>query len=326
MRILRACALAAALVLAAAGCGGGNSRSDGAPEAVEFVVHTGPGGGSDVFAREVTALLQQTGLIAPNSWTVRNENGGSGAAAMAFLARLSGDEDTVALSTPTWITTPLTTSGSISLDDLTYVAQLVSEPMLMAVKADSPYATIQDFVAAARAEPGGLVQTGGSVTSVDAIAGEIIQATTGADWSYLSFEGGGERIAAVLSGDADMMFGSPVDFTEQVRAGNLRVIASIGSEPSALFPDAPTLPASGIDVPVPHQVRGLIGPPDMPEESIAYYAGLFEKLTATPEWAAYVEKSGLTTAFANGPDFERNMTEQSELLRTNLSELGLLAR
>jgi putative tricarboxylic transport membrane protein len=326
MGIVRKCALAAALVLAAAGCGGGSSRSGGAPEAVEFVVHTGPGGGSDVFAREVTGLLQQTGLITPNSWTVRNENGGSGAAAMAFLARLSGDEDTVALSTPTWITTPLTTSGSISLDDLTYVAQLVSEPMLMAVKADSPHDNIQDFVTAARAEPGGLVQTGGSVTSVDAIAGEIIQAATGTDWSYLSFEGGGERIAAVLSGDADMMFGSPTDFTEQVRAGKLKVIGTIGPEASALFPDAPTLPASGIDAAVPQQVRGLIGPPDMPEEAIAYYTGVFEKLTATPEWAAYVEKAGLTTTFANGAEFERNMTAQADLLRDNLSELGLLAR
>jgi putative tricarboxylic transport membrane protein len=327
IRVLRTCAIATAVVLAAAGCGGSEQGGSGefAPEAVEFVVHTGPGGGSDVFAREVTGLLQQTGLIAPNSWTVRNENGGSGAAAMAFLARLSGEEETVALSTPTWITTPLTTSGSVTLDDLTYVAQLVTEPMLMAVKADSPYDDIQEFVAAAKAEPGGLVQTGGSVTSVDAIAGEIIQAETGADWSYLSFEGGGERIAAVMSGDADMMFGSPVDFTEQVRAGNLKVIATIGPEAPALFPDAPTLQESGIASAVPQQVRGLIGPPDMSEEALAYYAGLFEKLVATPEWAAYVEESGLTTAFADGAAFERNMTEQSELLRKNLDELGLLA-
>ncbi|MGP4017722.1 Bug family tripartite tricarboxylate transporter substrate binding protein [Saccharopolyspora sp. 5N708] len=325
--LLRTCALATAVVFAAAGCSGEQgANGEFAPEAVEFVVHTGPGGGSDVFAREVTGLLQQTRLITPNSWTVRNENGGSGAAAMAYLARLSGEEETVALSTPTWTTTPLTTSGSVTLDDLTCVAQLVTEPMLMAVKADAPYNTLQEFVAAARAEPGGLIQTGGSVTSVDAIAGEIIRANTGTDWSYLSFEGGGERIAAVLSGDADMMFGSPLDFTEQVRAGNLKVIATIGSEAPALFPDAPTLAESGIDVPVPQQVRGLIGPPDMSEEARAYYTGLFEKLVATPEWAAYVEKNGLTTAFADGAAFERNMTEQAGLLRTNLDQLGLLPR
>lgn len=326
--VLRKCALVAAVVLAAAGCGGGDRNASGefAPEAVDFVVHTGPGGGSDVFAREVTGLLQQTGMITPNSWTVRNESGGSGASAIAFLARLDGEDETVALSTPTWITTPLTTSGSVGLEDLTYVAQLATEPMLMAVRADAPYNDIQGFVAAARAEPGGLVQTGGSVTSVDAIAGEIIQSEVGADWSYLSFEGGGERIAAVLSGDADMMFGSPTDFTEQVRAGNLKVIATIGTEAPALFPDAPTLAESGIDAAVPQQVRGLIGPPDMSPEAIAYYTGLFQKLTTTPEWAAYLEKSGLTTAFADGAGFEQNMTAQSELLRANLDQLGLLAQ
>jgi putative tricarboxylic transport membrane protein len=122
-----------------------------------------------------------------------------------------------------------------------------------------------------------------------------------------------------------MMFGSPVDFTEQVRAGNLKVIATIGHEETALFPDAPTLTESGIDVAVPQQVRGLIGPPDMSEEAIAYYTGLFEKLVETPEWAAFLEESGLTTDFADGTEFARNMNEQSELLRTNLDALGLLA-
>jgi putative tricarboxylic transport membrane protein len=331
-KIFRTTVVAAAVSLAITGCGGasdsGGSSSEEEFEAgpVEFVVHTGPGGGSDVFAREVTAMLEQEELVERSSWTVRNENGGSGATAMAFMRRLGGETGTIALTTPTWLTTPLTTpEAAVTVDQLTPIARLVNEPMVMAVKADSKYQELQDFIDAAEAEPGGLVQAGGSVTSVDAIAGEIIMAETGTDWAYLSYEGGGERITALLNGDADMMFGSPSDFTEQVRAGDLRVIATIGDEAPAVFPEAKTLADSGVDVEVPNQVRGVVGPPDMSDAAVAYYTGLFEDLTETEAWATYVEENGLTTVFADGEEFGSYLQEQNELLRAKLDELGLLA-
>lgn len=312
-----------------AGCGSDSGGSDAAGDfeagPTEFMVHTGPGGGSDVFAREVTALLEQEDLIDASSWTVRNEEGGSGAAGMAYLARLSGETDTVGLSTPTWLTTPLTTpEAATTVEDLTPIAQLVTEPMVMAVNAESPHESLEDFIAAAEGEAGGLVQAGGSVTSVDAIAGEIIMADTGTQWSYLSYEGGGERITALLNGDADMMFGSPSDFTEQVRAGGLKVIATIGDEAPSLFPDATTLADNGLEVEVPQQLRGLMGPPDMPEEAVAYYEDLFEELSGTEAWATFAEENGLTTVFADSDEFGAGLQEQNEILSTTLDELGLL--
>jgi putative tricarboxylic transport membrane protein len=329
-KIIRTTVAVAAVSLTLTACGGAESGGTDSgeefePGATEFMVHTGPGGGSDVFAREVTALLEQEELVDQSSWTVRNEEGGSGASAMAFLRRLSGESETIGLTTPTWLTTPLTTpEAAVTMDQLTPIARLINEPMVMAVKADSEYQELQDFIDAAEAEPGGMVQAGGSVTSVDAIAGEIIMAETGTDWAYLSYEGGGERITALLNGDADMMFGSPSDFTEQVRAGDLRVIATIGDEAPALFPEAKSLPDSGVDVDVPQQVRGLAGPPDMPAEAVEYYENLFEELTQTEAWAQYVEDNGMTTVFAGGEEFGTFLEEQNELLRAKLDELGLL--
>lgn len=335
--MFRTALVAAAMSATVVGCGGdsagGGSASGGSTSGAEafeagpteFMVHTGPGGGSDVFAREVTALLEQEDLIDPSSWTVRNESGGSGAAGMAYLARLDGETDTIGLTTPTWLTTPLTTpEAATTVDDLTPIARLINEPMVMAVKADSPYEELQDFIDAAEQEPGGLVQAGGSVTSVDAIAGEIIMEETGTEWAYLSYEGGGERITALLNGDADMMFGSPSDFTEQARAGDLKVIATIGDEAPELFPDAAPLAESGVDVEVPQQVRGVMGPPNMPEEAIAHYEGLFEELTQTEAWDQFTEDNGLTTVFAGSEEFGESLQEQNELLRARLEELGLL--
>lgn len=329
---LRTTAVSAALALLVTGCSSATGSDDGttaeefSPEAVELMVHTGPGGGSDVFARELTAILESEELVERSSWTVVNENGGSGAVAMAQLARLAGEETTVAMTTPTWLTTPLTNAdAAVTIDQLTPIAQMVSEPMVMAVAADAPYESLEDFVAAAEADPGALVQTGGSVTAVDAIAGEVLKDETGADWSFLSFEGGGERVTALLSGDADMMFGAPSDFSEQVRAGELRVIATIGEERSELFPDAPTLEESGFDVEVPQQLRGLVGPPEMPEEAVAYYEGIAEEVSSTDAWAQYCEENGLTPVFAGADEWADNLEEQDELLTELLDELDLLA-
>lgn len=291
---------------------------------VDFVVHTGPGGGSDVFARAISELLVQEGLI-EQQWPVRNEEGGSGAAAMAFMAELEGETDTIAAHTVTWLVTPLTNpEAAVDILQLTPIAQLVTEPTVMAVRADSEWDSLQDFVDAAAEDPGALVQAGGSVTSTDALAAEIIKAASGTEWGYLSFEGGGERIAALLGGNADMMFGGPSDFVEQVEAGELKVIAVIGPERSDLFPDAPTLQESGFDLSVPEQVRGIVGPPAMPDEAVTYYQDLFEQLLETDGWQEYAAENGFTTTFRPHDEYVEFLTAQIEIQRTELEALDLL--
>lgn len=322
--------LLAAVLVTTAACGGDEASTtaeDGSftpPERVNFVVHTSPGGGSDLFARQVSELLVEEDLA--ERWVVRNENGGSGASAMAYLRGLEGEQDTIAVSTPTWLTTPLTNAeASVTIDQLTPIAQMVSEPTVMAVAADSPYESLEDFIAAAKEDPGGLVQTGGSVTAIDAIAGEIIQQESGTDWQYLSFEGGGERIAAVLGGDADMIFAAPAEISEQVRAGQLKVIATIGDEPSELFPDAPTLEESGLTQSVPQQLRGIVGPPGMSDEAVDHYASTLEELTQTEAWSTYAEENGLNTVFLDSEEWAQTIEEQNALLSETLGELDLLA-
>lgn len=318
------------LALVVTACGEAAAPDDGdgafeAPDSVDFVVHTGPGGGSDVFARAIAELLVSEGLT-DEQWPVLNEEGGSGAAAMAFMAEQDGRDDVIAAHTVTWLATPLTNEeAAVDILQLTPIAQLVSEPTVMAVPADSEFDSLQDFVDAAEADPGGLIQAGGSVTSTDALAAEVIKADTGTEWGYLSFEGGGERIAALLGGNADMMFGGPSDFTEQVAAGELKVIATIGPEPTALFPDAPTLAESGFDLTVPEQIRGIVGPPGMSEGAIAFYEDLFEQLLETEGWAEYAEENGFTTAFRPRSEYVEFLTEQIGILTTELEKLGLLA-
>src|SRR3954470_7145730 len=151
--------------LCAAALGSANAYKPTRP--VEVVVHTGPGGGSDLLARAVATMIEKERLL-PVRLQVVNKTGGGGAVAAAYLAEKARDQNTIGFFTGVWLTGPLTSAeAKVTLRDLTPIARLVLEPALIAVKADAPYKTLADFINAAKQNPGQLKQSGGSVTSRD---------------------------------------------------------------------------------------------------------------------------------------------------------------
>jgi putative tricarboxylic transport membrane protein len=255
---------------------------------------------------------------------VRNEDAGEGAGAMNHLLSNKGETDIISAMTTTWLTTPLTIEGaSVTVDDLTPIAGLVIEPEVMAVTADSPYDSLSDFVDDAKQNPGELIQAGGSTTEVGALNGETLQAEAGTDWKFLSFEEVGQRIAALLNGDADMMFGSAQDFAAQVKAGKLKVIATISPNPSPVFPDLPTTQDEGFESELVAQVRGIMGPPELPQEALEYYQGVFEETLQTDSWKEYAEKNGLVTELRLGEEWADFLVQQNEKVKEALETADL---
>jgi putative tricarboxylic transport membrane protein len=320
------------LLLVASACGlntdesGDGGTSEGGefqPDNPEFMVHTGPGGGSDIFVRDLIEIMRSEGIIEGN-WPVRNEEAGEGAGAMNHLLSNAGETDIISAMTTTWLTTPLTIEGAeVTVEDLTPIAGILIEPEVMAVPSDSPYESLGDFVEDAKNNPGELVQTGGSTTEVGALNGETLQAEAGTDWKFLSFEEVGQRVAALLNGDAHMMFGSAQDFAAQIDAGKLKVIATISPNPSPLFPDAPTPEDEGFESELVAQVRGVMGPPEMPQEAIEYYEGVFQETLQTDAWKEYAEKNGLVTELRIGEEWSDFLTEQNEKVKEALETAEL---
>ncbi|MEU8631839.1 tripartite tricarboxylate transporter substrate binding protein [Amycolatopsis sp. NPDC048633] len=315
----------AAAVLVLGGCGIAQRHSaNGVPSRTEAVVHTGPGGGSDVFARQVVKMLQGDKLIDAN-WPVRNETAGSGIGAMSYLKSRRGREDTVAAVTPTWIVTPLTLDGAaVSISDVRPIAGLLVEPQVMAVRADSKYGTAADFIADAHARPDTLVQVGGSITATDSLTGQALQARTQSKWSFLTFADSGQRIAALLRGDAQMMIGSTGDFSEQVRAGAIRVVGAVGDKRLPALPDVPTLAEEGVPSQgLPEEFRGFVGPPDMPAQTVTYYQELLRRLTSQPDWQKYAAEDGDVTRFLDAGQFRDYLGQQQASLKKLVDQLGL---
>ena len=290
---------------------------------IEFVTHTGPGGGGDVLARAISAAMEKEKLM-PVRMQVVNKTGGGGHTAMSYLVEKKGDTHTIAVFTGLWFTNPIMRAeANITLKDLTPLVRLVLEPAMIVVKSDSPYKSLKDFIDAAKQNPGQLKQSAGSLGARDWVVRQLLMKNTGASWAYISFPGGGERIAALLGGHVNMIVIEPQEAGEHIRAGNMRVIAQIADKRLPPFPDVPTVQEAGFDIPNVPQVRGIIGPPGMPAEAVAYWEDVFARFVKTPSWRKYLEDQLFEDGFQRSAELNKFIDQYSETTRGILREGGV---
>jgi len=319
----RSCTLIIGLLLAAAAVPV-HAQGFTPSKPIEFYTHTGPGGGGDVFARAISAAMDKEKL-APVRMQVINKTGGGGATAMAFLANeKKGDSHTIAVYTGLWITNPLMRKeANVTLKELTPLVGLVREPAMLVVKSDSPYKTLKDFIDAAKQNPGQLKQSAGSIGARDWVVRQLLMTNTGANWAYISFPGGGERIAALLGGHVNIMLVEPQEAGEHIRAGNMRVIAQVSDTRLAAFPNVPTIKESGFNITNVPQVRGVVGPPGIPPEVVAYYEDLFARFVKTPSWQKYLEDNLFEEGFMRSAELARFFDQHADITRAILKEGGV---
>ena len=290
---------------------------------IEFVTHTGPGGGGDVFARGIAAAMEKEGLM-PVRMHVVNKTGGGGLTAMAYLAEKQGETHTIAVFTGIWFTNPIMRKeAKFTMRDMTPVVRLVLEPAMVAVKNDAPYKSLKDFIDAAKQNPGQLKQSAGSLGSRDWVVRQLLMTNTGANWAYISFPGGGERIAALLGGHVNMMVIEPQEAGEHIRAGNMRVIATVSDQRLPAFPNVPTIQEAGFKIPNVPQVRGIVAPPGVPAEVVTYWEDLFARFIKTPSWQKYLADNMFEDGYMRSAELARFGDQFSETTRKILQEGGV---
>lgn len=254
---------------------------------------------------------------------VVNKPGGGPAVAMSYLAEKKGDTHTIGFFTGVWVTNPLTTAeATVTIKELTPVVRLVLEPAVIAVKADSPYKNMKDFIEAAKKSPNQLRQSGGSVTSRDNLMRLLIQRATGTQWTFISFPSGGERLSNLLGGHVQMMVIEPQEAGEQIRAGNLRVIASLTEKRLASLPNVPTITEQGINVPLIPQARGVVAPPAVPREVVQYWEGVFDRFEKSATWKQYVEQNQFEDGYLKGAALSKFFDDLTVQMREVLKEAG----
>ncbi len=290
---------------------------------IELVVHSAPGGGSDVFARAVVEMVQKEKLL-PLPVHVVNKTEGASVEALSYMMEKPGDDHTLAIFTNTWVATPLTSkSAKYTAKDLTPLVRLVLEPTIAVVRADSPYKNMNDFVEAAKREPGVLKQAGGSATAIESLTGLLIQSATGAKWAFVSTPSVKDRIANLLSGNVQIIIPQPQDVNEHIAAGKVRPIAALTEKRLTVLPNVPTIKEQGINVPIIANARGVLAPPRIASDVAGYWEDFFVRLIKTPSWKKYVEENQVEDVFLKGAELSAFLDEQITVMRSVLQMAGV---
>jgi putative tricarboxylic transport membrane protein len=315
----------AAITLLAIGASAPVAAEDWVPrKTVSVVVHTGPGAGSDVFARAVINIIEKEKL-APVRFVVVNKTGGGSTNAINYTTSKDGDDYTLAVYASNWTTDYLVQKDATnSLQNLTPIANLIFEPALIMVRSDSQFKTLKDFIESAKAAPNMRKQAGGTPLGRDAMLRHVLVAHTGAQWPLISFPGGGERLSALLGGHVDTLVLDGSELGDFIESGKLRALAQVADKRVESFPtDVPTIRESGYDIQIPLQPRGVMGPPNMSKPAAEYYRKLLAKLVESPGWKQYVREARLESSFIAADELAAFLGKFAEGTRSALKSANI---
>ena len=293
---------------------------------VEIVVTTGPAGAQDRTAREIQRILQQRQMIGVPV-TVVNRPGGGGALGLAYLNQHQRDGHYLLTTSPTLLSNHIVGMSALTYTDVTPIAQLFSEYVGFAVRAESPIRNARDLIDRIRKDPSAVsASISTSAGNHNHIAIGLVMKAAGIDLKRLKvvvFKASGESVTAVLGGHVDFMATTASNLVPFANDGKMRVIAM--ASPSRLggaMANVPTWRELGIDA-IGNNWRGVAGPKGMTPPQITYWEGLLGKVVATDEWRQDIEKNLWVGNYMRSEEAAAEYKRQYAELKTVLTEIGL---
>jgi putative tricarboxylic transport membrane protein len=322
---LSALAIAGALVLA--GCGSLTDSSDDAAgetiDQLKIIVPADPGGGWDSTGRAMQGVLQDNDLV--GNAQVENVGGAGGTIGLARLAN-EREENTLMVMGMVMVGAVETNQSAATLEDVTPVAALTEESLIIVAPAKSPYETVDDLVADLEKRGQGVSIAGGSAGGADHILAGLLLQNAGIEpkgLNYIPYSGGGESLAALLGGKVSAGISGVAEYASQVESGKLKALAVSGEERSDLLPDVPTLAEQGVDVTLTNW-RGVVAPGNIDEDKADQLTQLVTDMHDTDDWATVLEDNAWADAFVSGDDFGTFMDEEITRIQTVLRDIGLV--
>lgn len=308
---MRSYAITATLAAAFAIVGGGTAQAWQPTKPVEFVVTSGPGGGTDNFARMVQSIITKHKLF-EQPIVVVNKGGGSGAEGYIHGKAGKGDAHRVIFGTNNAYLLPYVAKLGFKPADLTPVAALALDEFLIWVKGDAPYADAKAYIEAVKAKPSGFKMAGSQSKDTDQTLTSMIQEATGAKWIYVPFQGGGQAATQLAGGHVDSNTNNPNENVGQWKAGQVKPLCVFSptrlakSDPvhdGKGWGDIPTCKEAGLPLETFQMPRTVWLPDEVPADAVTFYEGVLEKVSQTPEWKEFVARTAQTGRFMKGKEF-----------------------
>jgi putative tricarboxylic transport membrane protein len=285
---------------------------------VTLITHSSPGGGSDVFLRSMAPHLSR---ILHETMIVENVEGGSGAKAMAQLARAKPDGLELYATTPTFIYTSLLSKPAATYHDLEPLVNIFYDPEVLFTSADAPYKTLKEVIDHSRSGQGRWGAA--NPASLERQTMERLKQKAGVNPVIATFEGGGDMLINVLNHTLDVGVGELQEMRGQLDAGKIRLLAVAGDERLAQFPDVQTVREQGIDLSV-RKFRGLAGPKGLSRDVIGRWETAVRMLLDDPEYKKRYLEDGLQPGFMPHDEYVTFMNTFGNDTAVFLKESGVI--
>lgn len=314
----------ATLLVTLAACGGSGSSGEGGEypsEELDWTIAFGPGGGNDIMARTMVDIINQYEMYPENIQLV-NREGGSGATGWGYLLNQRGSGYGISTTSGSYITTPLQADTGWTYEDFTPVGLFATDDALFVVPGDSDFDTWEDWTEYASSQENVIVGGIGTV-NVDLILHELLAEAAGYEIEYVPFNEEGQLQTALFSGSLDAMVSNTGSILGQVEAEEVKPLLFTGPERLSALEDVPTGEEKGIKD-LPAMPRGMILPPDAPQEAQDWWVATMKEVIETPEWKEYIESNYLVENIQWEEDFQMFLEETVNEFEATLKDAGAL--
>ena len=291
--------------------------------AITMIVPFPPGGLADLVARPVAeAMSRELGQPV----VVENKAGAGGGIGMSQAAKARPDGYTILMALSSLTVIPeadivLARPAMFALADLRPIARFTADPTVLAVRADSPWKTVQQFVDDAKKRPGAINYGSSGNYGTMHVPMEILSQNAGIKMTHVPFTGAGPAVVALLGGQIDAVSSGPATVLQQVKAGKLRILGHWGTAQLAALPDAPSLKDAGYNAEY-AQWSGLFIPAGVPEP-------IAQRLRAAAKAAALDAKvkevilnAGSPVQYQDSPDFEKYVQADATRMSAAVKRIG----
>ena len=232
---------------------------------INFIVPYGAGGGADARSRQIA---QKMSVILKQPIIVDNKPGAGGNIGTEYIARANPDGYTIGMGNFAPMAVNKTLFGNLRYDpeaDLTPIVLVEKGPLVLVVNPNSPYKTVQDIVAAAKAKPGSLTFSSGGIGGSHQLSAELFQQNAGIEMIHVPYKSGSAGLTDLMAGNVTMMFDQMYSAMPSIKADKLRPIAITSKKRSPLLPDVPSFAEVGYPKVVVLNWQGLIAPKGTPK-------------------------------------------------------------
>ena len=294
---------------------------------LELIAPAGAGGGWDTLARTIDRSLEVEKLYT-QPISVVNKVGGGGAVGLAYIFQKKGDDYELIVYSPPLIINTINKTFTQDYKELVPLAKLITDYQIFTVKADSPYKTFNDLVAALKKDPSAVKFAGASSPgSMDHLAMCKVAHAAGInpkDLVYVAFNNAGEATTALLGGNVAFISTGIGEMVPQLQAGTVRALAvTSATRRPGLMKDIPTVKELGINTT--YEVwRGIFGAPGMSKDAQAWWAKTLKTMAGTKTWKESLEKLQWVDAYADAKEFANFLEDDYKSYQGLMVTLGFV--